>query len=453
MDAKEVLTELKRHPDKYLRMVGFDRKCDVYGEWMRSMVFGSGDQTIQGFRGSGKTVCVSGSLALLMFLKPSLKIVFIRKTDADVKEVIFQVRKMLEHPATLVLTKTIWGIPLSLTVSTQGELSTNLNNDPRGAAQLTGMGLSGSITGKHYDLIFTDDIINTKDRTSRAEREQTKLKYMELQNVKNRGGRILNTGTPWHVDDAFTLMPEPKKWDWTMMPEVITPEEAAHIKENMTPSLWAANYELRHIASDDVIFTSPKTGADISNVMGGECHVDAAYYGEDYTAFTAVQKHDGVFYCYGRLWRKHVEDVTPLIIEEVKRLKLTRLHMENNADKGYAAKAFLAALKPEGVKVLTYHEAMVKYVKIVTYLKTAWKDIVFCDGTDSLFIDQICDYTEDAEHDDAPDSAASLFQRGRFRVKPYTPKLGDGTASGTLQRQIAAVSGGSRQSYGTEKQL
>lgn len=31
-------------------------------------------------------------------------------------------------------------------------------------------------------------------------------------------------------------------------------------------------------------------------------------------------------------------------------------------------------------------------------------------------IDQICDYTEDAEHDDAPDSLASLCQRGRFHT-------------------------------------
>ena len=35
-------------------------------------------------------------------------------------------------------------------------------------------------------------------------------------------------------------------------------------------------------------------------------------------------------------------------------------------------------------------------------------DVVFVDGTDDEYIDQICDYFEDAEHDDAPDSAASL---------------------------------------------
>lgn len=419
-DAREALEELREQPSKFLRMVGFERKNGIYDEWMHSMVFDKGDATIQAARGTGKTTCVSGALALIMLLFPHDKTVFMRKTDVDVKEVISQVYKMLLHPNAQALSHMIWGVPLVFTVSTQGELSTTLNKDPRGASQLIGMGISGSITGKHFDRIFTDDIVNTKDRLSRAEREHTKLVYMELQNVKNRGGRIFNTGTPWHVDDAFSVMPDAKKWDWRSFPDIFSDDEAEHIRARMTSSLWAANYELRHIASDDVIFTNPLTGADPSLVEGGECHIDAAYFGEDYTAFTACQKHDGKFYVYGRLWRKHVDDVAPFIMQDIDRLRLSRLHMENNADKGYALNAF----RPTGIKCIPYHEAMKKHVKIVTYLKAAWPDVVFVRGTDDRFIDQICDYTEDAEHDDAPDSMASLLQRGKFRVKPYEPKLG-----------------------------
>ena len=40
-----------------------------------------------------------------------------------------------------------------------------------------------------------------------------------------------------------------------------------------------------------------------------------------------------------------------------------------------------------------------------------WKNIIFVDGTDDAYIGQICDYYEDAEHDDAPDSAASLVRK------------------------------------------
>jgi hypothetical protein len=420
-EAGELLASLREHPENFLHMVGFKRKCDVYGEWMRMMLYDEGDVTIQGFRGSGKTVCVSGALALLLMLFPYLRVAFIRKTDVDVKEVMAQTAKMIAHPQSAALTKLIWGAPVQLTTVTQGELNTNLNVDPRGASQLVGMGINGSITGKHYDIIFTDDIVNTKDRQSRSEREHTKAVYMELQNVKNRGGRIINTGTPWHVDDCFSIMPPARKWDWTTMPEVISPEEAAHIKERMTPSLWAANYELRHIPSDDVLFTSPKTGADILNILDGEAHVDAAYHGDDFTAFTIIGYHDNVWYVYGKMWRKHVEDVTPLMIADMQKFRIRKIHMENNADKGYAAAPF----KKAGLKPIPYHESMQKFVKIVTHLKTAWPDIVFCEGTDQAYIDQICDYTEDAEHDDAPDSLASLLARGKFRSKPYSPRLGN----------------------------
>ena len=432
MSRDEILILLREHPERFLHLVGFDRKCDVYGEWMRMMVFGTDDATIQASRGTGKTTCVSGALAEIMFLFPSDKIAFMRKTDVDVKEVVSQVRKMLDHPLTKALTKIIWGVPVELTTVTQGELNTNLNVDPRGASQLVGMGINGSITGKHFDRIFTDDIINTKDRQSRAEREHTKLVYMELQNVKNRGGRIFNTGTPWHIDDAFSVMPEARKWDWRSLPEIITPEEAAHIKERMTPSLWAANYELRHIPSDDVMFTSPQTGADPVLVLDGEAHVDAAYYGDDFTAFTIVAYHDGKWYAYGRMWRKHVEDVTPIMIEELNRFRVRKIHMENNADKGYAAGPF----KKAGFKAIAYHEAMQKHLKIVTYLKSAWPDVIFVKGTDQSYIDQICDYTEEAEHDDAPDSLASILARGKFRSKPYQPKLGSPQPKGAQRMSL-----------------
>lgn len=420
MADEAYLRALRERPERYLRLVGFDRDEPTYGEWMREMVYGTGDYTLQAFRGSGKTTCVSGALALKVILFPNRKVAFFRKTDHDTMEVMAQVQKMLLAPATIAIVRRVWGVPLKLTKASHGEISTNLTSDPRGAAQLSGMGINGSITGKHYDEIFTDDIVNLKDRQSRAERDRTKTAYMELRNILNRGGRIMNTGTPWHVDDAFSIMAEAHRWDYTTMPSVMTPEDAAEVREKMTASLWAANYELRHIPSDDVIFTSPRTGGAIEMVYHGECHVDAAYYGEDFTAFSAMAVHDGIRYVYGRIWRKHVEDVTPEILAEYRRLMLGRMYTETNADKGYSAQAF----KRGGMRVVPYPETMNKHVKIVTYLKAAWGDIVFVDGTDPEYIDQICDYTEDAEHDDAPDSLASLCQRGRFRAKkPEGPTL------------------------------
>ena len=68
-------------------------------------------------------------------------------------------------------------------------------------------------TGKHAYYVITDDICNIDDRISRAERQHTIAQYDELQNIRNRGGRIINLGTPWHKDDVFGRMPNIHRYD------------------------------------------------------------------------------------------------------------------------------------------------------------------------------------------------------------------------------------------------
>ena len=66
--------------------------------------------------------------------------------------------------------------------------------------------------------------------------------------------------------------------------------------------------------------------------------------------------------------------------------------------------------KKRNVRVVTYDERQNKYMKICTHLKGAWQNVYFVEGTDTEYIDMICDYNENAEHDDCPDSLASLIR-------------------------------------------
>ena len=94
------------------------------------------------------------------------------------------------------------------------------------------------------------------------------------------------------------------------------------------------------------------------------------------------------------------------IIAIRKRFLAGKIYCETNADKGYLAKA----LREKGERVVTYHEDTNKYMKIVTHLKGDWENVVFVAGTDEEYINQILDYNEFAEHDDAPDSAACCIR-------------------------------------------
>lgn len=409
MTRQQAIDFLLHTPDKYAHMLGFGKLGTIHRQWIIDMVRGKEDKTLQSSRGTYKTTCVSVALALIVILLPNKRTLFMRKTDGDIKEVIKQVQKILLDPHTQYFVQCIYGVNLRLVVASATEIMTNLSNDAKGTAQLVGIGTGASLTGKHFDRIFTDDIVNVNDRISKAERDRTKIIYQELQNIKNRGGRIFNTGTPWHSEDAFSIMPAPEKYDCYHpdIAKIITEQELDNIKSKMVPSLFAANYELRFIASEDVIFTNPQLGADPAMVEQGDVHIDAAYGGEDYTALTVFKKRDGKYYLYGRLWHKHVDDCIPEVQRIRERFNAGRIICEDNGDKGYLAKD----LRRRGERVVSYHENMNKFAKITSYLKNVWNDVIFVEGTDTEYVNQICDYNENAEHDDAPDSAASAVRR------------------------------------------
>lgn len=397
---------MREKPYKFGHMLGFTKLGILHNDWIKEMAYGREDKTLQASRGTYKTTCDSIALALRIILLARQRTMFMRKTDTDVKEVIRQVQKILVDPHTNYFVQTIYGVNLQMLTKSTQEISTNLSIDTKGTGQLIGIGTGGSLTGKHFDCIFTDDIVNVQDRVSKAERERTKMVYQELQNIKNPGGKIFNTGTPWHEEDCFSIMPAAERYD-CYHPEVqkiISPEELANRKKSMLPSLFAANYELRFIPSEDVIFVDPKTGEDPAMCEQGMMHVDSAFYGEDYTAWSVMRKAGGKYYLYGQMRRKHVEECYDEIEKDYRRFMCGKTHMEDNADKGMVGKD----LRKKGLKVILYHESMNKYLKIVTYLKAIWKDLYFVQGTDPEYIRQITDYYEDAEHDDAPDSAASL---------------------------------------------
>jgi PBSX family phage terminase large subunit len=159
------------------------------------------------------------------------------------------------------------------------------------------------------------------------------------------------------------------------------------------------------VAAEGALFTTyPQYTDDGTLLRDGIAHIDAAYGGADYTAFTCGKRQGGTIYLYGRLWSRHVDTVLDTCISEAKRLLCGPIHCEANADKGYLAKE----INERGYEASTYNEFENKHIKISTFLRKWWGNVVFLSGTDKAYIAQILSYTQDAEHDDAPDSAACV---------------------------------------------
>ena len=418
MTPKEQARWFIQHPVALGHAVGFTKLREFpHGEWLRWMINGTEDGTLQAHRGGYKTSCLELAIPLLMIRHPQDNIIFLRKTDTDVAEVVGAVSRILNHPVFRQIFHALTGADLQVTRSNSTEITTNIYDAPKGSSQLLGIGIGGSLTGKHADLVITDDIINLKDRISRAERDRTKAIYQELQNIRNPGGRIFNTGTPWHKDDAFTLMPEPLRYDWRAT-GMLTEDQAATLRRQMAPSLFAANYELRHIAAENALFDTPPVFATpemAKEILGqdarmedllrdGIAHIDAAYGGEDSTAFTCASRIGDTIYAYGRKRHAHVDTMLRACVETAADLRCAPIYTEKNGDKGYLAKEIATYGMPAG----PYTEKENKYIKISTYLRKWWTSIVWLPDTDPEYLNEIMDYTEDAEHDDAPDSAACV---------------------------------------------
>lgn len=421
--SREILDLLYDEPYRIAHFVGFrDFREFPHNEWMKKILFSDkATMTLQAHRGSYKTTALSVCVAILMVLFPHKKILLIRKTENDIVTFVSQVKNIL---LSATFQQLVWSLyhkkRLTLTKATSFSVDTNLNDGIGGSYQFDTLSLTGSLTGKHADIVITDDIVTLKDRVSRAEREQTKRQYMELQNVVNRGGRIINTGTPWHKEDAFQLMGEIDRYS-IYDTGMIDHEQEKRLRQSMSPSLFAANYELKHIADEEAMFDAPRFyEGESADIYDGMSHIDAAYGGSDYTAFTIAKRiDDEKIIVFGKLWSKHVDDCLGEIEAFHKAFRAGTVYTEKNADKGY----LLKELMRRGIPAGNYSETMNKFIKISTHLRSNWARVYFLRETDPEYIQQILDYTENAEHDDAPDSLACIMRRLENGVKLRTFRL------------------------------
>ena len=325
--AKEIskydyLDLIKNEPYKIGQALGYKDFSKLHNDWLKEMIFTESDSTILAHRGSFKTTCLSLAIALIMILYPNKNIIFTRKTDDDVKEIIRQVAKLLNSPLFKQMVKVIYGIDLLLTEESSFNITTNLVTQNKGASQLLGAGIKTSLTGKHADYIFTDDIVNVKDRISKPERDLIKLQYQELQNIKNRTGRIFNTGTKWHKEDAIeSLMPNIKIYD-CYTTGLIDRKTLEDIRRSMSPSLFSANYELKHIADGDCLFSAPVFTNKTEDIYNGICHIDASYGGSDGTAFTIIKDYGERLVMLGKHWVSIQRSAVQSLLTKTRRSKL-----------------------------------------------------------------------------------------------------------------------------------
>lgn len=427
----EWLALVAEQPHLIGHLVGKTKLTELHSKWIWE-VWGPEEHTaLQAHRGAYKTTAVTeiGCIWWLLF-HPSDRIALVRETWTEANNTLQTIVKYMQSEPIRALFYLAFGIEVKAVTKKDGKVVFNFKGTITKEGSIDAYSIENIPTGSHYDKILCDDIITINSRLSKAKRERVKQGLYEIiTNIIDPGKQVMVVGTPWHPDDAWNLkgesgervLPVPTKYT-CYETGVLSPQEIAKKKSLTTSSLFAANYELRHQADKDMIFQDPKRGEWNRNLRPVVAHLDAKFSGNHYNGFTLMAKDPktGLIQVQGFSFNEHVEEKVDWIVQQCQLYGVSTLYIETNADKGYTGK--LIGSKKIGnyrVNVQNYNERMNKHIKIVSYLKHYFGNLVYAHTCDTDYMVQILDYREGEEPDDAPDSAASLL---RERFYPQDPE-------------------------------
>lgn len=407
------LKKLRQKPISLGHYMGYKDLYELHNKWILDCFVNNKDlYVLQAHRNSYKTttIIVVGVIWYLLF-NPNKTILIMRKDFSSSSQTMFEIVKHYNSEKIKYLYKRLFNFNLELARQTSFtvELNTKLNISKEGNIECAG--IYSSLTGRHYDLIICDDIVNMSDRYSKIIREDTKIKFDELKNVKKQGGKIILTGTQWHKEDLFSHL-ENQGINIDRYPisktNILSQEHIESIKKTMNDSLFACNYELRHINNTDKYFNDFKymqfSRYEKSN---NYMFVDTAFDGNDFTAISIIAKKNEKLIVRGFVYRKNTYDMLDDLIKLYEKYNIKKMYIETNADKGIILKE-LRKKYPQ-CNIEGYYENRNKHIKITTTIKKYQENLFFCEDCQVEYMGQIIDYSDFSQHDDAPDSLASLL--------------------------------------------
>jgi hypothetical protein len=399
------------------------------------------DSSLMAHRGSYKTTAITEIGTIWNWLwNPDDRVALTRETHTVAAETLATIAKHMEVPWLRSLFDYWHGKGTSeAVVNREGKVQYAFKKTVTKEGSCEAFGILRVPTGFHCDKVLGDDFVTKEDKYSRAKREKTRAAIEEIQtNIVDPGGECHWVGTPWHKEDAWSCVPKAAKFPRKktgLLPDEDYEKVIFRILEDgrrvrkISKSQEAANYDLEHIADEGMLF------AELSHVNIWQngiqdvvAHIDARFQGTHWTALTiAARLPDGRIQITGYAWEKHIDDLESEIDALLIRYKVRRLTQERNPDKGYSLKRAMSRWSSKGMRISVpkdtrgeygYQEGTNKHNKILSHLLSNWGNLVWDSDCQEDYLDQVLNYREGEEPDDAPDSAASLLREFYDETKP-----------------------------------
>jgi hypothetical protein len=410
MVNKLILLDIRNNPIKLGKILGYNDLNEIHNEWIKYCWLTKEDVTLQAHRNSYKTssIIVLGIIWNLIF-NPNDTILLVRKSEEKASDTIDEITRYYNSEKLKRFYKNYLGKDLTVITSNRKKILLSTKTNTSREANVEVLGMTGNLTGSHYDKILLDDIITMIDRYSLAERENSKKFIRETINIKKTSGKRIITGTTWHIDDGFSILPEAKKYPigTTGIKFFEEKENIARLRQEIgNEAIFSANYLLKHIPDEGRVIDDPKFSA-MEDDFEFQAWLDPAYTGKDTTALTILAKRRGNVYILGWVWKKSITELYQVIVNLLTSYKCGTLYIETNADKGLSVIEFQKYYPA----VRGINETQNKHIKILTYVKNNWKNIFFIDSISEDYINQVLSYEEGKGLDDAVDSLASIIRQ------------------------------------------
>lgn len=364
-------------------------------------------RSLKGHRGSYKStaILIVGSIAR-MLLEPDIRIGIIRKDFTKAAQILKNISDLMRKQITRELFKFAHGFYPKAVKDRDNILTFNFKETITAQGNINAYGIHANITGDHLDFSLFDDFVTIDDKISKAERDKTKIRIEEIRtNVLDPGKQAAFIGTTWHKDDAWKDCPPALYFD-VYMARIFDKAIIQEKRATTTNVTFAANYELRHVISEDALFNDPSYARWEGMYRNGIGILDKKYWGTDTNALAFFsKKKNGRYQGIGWIFHEHIKTKIDFIKKKWEKYRIGTIWTEDNDDKGFVCDM----LRDNGVMADTYHENTNKHVKIENNLleNGFWELIDWDIDTDPEFMNQILDYVEGSEPDDAPDATAS----------------------------------------------
>jgi hypothetical protein len=382
--------------EEFCKKAGYPVPYPKQLEMMEFGINGEDARLLLGSRGYGKTdyVTILGIAydIYLDYMKGTLQLSWLIVTKSDDRNgtIIREIAKIL------VINGVVLDIDNSEAIRVRG---LHGKDDSISSTTLK----SGSKRGRHPKKIIMDDPV-TEDDVQESARRVAKRTYDELYKICPH---ICIIGQPVHKADLYeSLRPLVKKMEVPhgTIPELDHDLEAQKLAGVSEESI-SCSYHLVVKAENPSPFEKVQY---IDAFPPGEsvAFIDPSFKGIDYTAMSTCRGYFSGIAVKGKVWKKSWDTCLDDIVKEVKENNIKRLAFEVNSLGDMPITILRGRLPNVGIVAIT--SSGHKHSRIMAAGIFA-DSIYLCKTSDRIYIDQVIQYEYNAQHDDAPDSLASLM--------------------------------------------